>query len=126
MRFDVTTPCAGCPFRRRGKLAVRLGRSRIMEVAGNMLDINGGTFTCHKKITGQTDSCNQNYRPSVDDVHCAGALIFAERNNNQTRMMQIAERIGLYQPDLFCSAKQRRLVFATIDEMLKTALPPRR
>jgi hypothetical protein len=122
VRFDVTSPCKSCPFRRRGKHAVRLTRSRVEEVAGNMLDPNGGTFSCHNEAHGDTgDAPGDEYQPSIDDVHCAGALIFAERNENQTRMMQIAERLGLYEPDQFCTTRQRRLVFATIDEMLAVA-----
>jgi hypothetical protein len=89
-----------------------------------MLDRNGHTFSCHKQSYGEKidDGETLSYQPSIDDAHCAGALIFAGRNGNQTRMMQIAERIGLYKPDQFCSTRQRRIVFATIDEMLATAL----
>lgn len=123
MRFDVTTPCKECPFRRRGKHAVRLSRNRVLDVAGNMLDHQGATFSCHKAIHGR--DAGRSYRPGINDVHCAGALIFAERNDNQTRMMHIAERIGLYDPSQFRSTKQRRLVFATIEEMLETALEGR-
>ena len=129
MHFDVTTPCSGCPFRRHGKGAVRLTRSRVREVAGFMLaGDDGKTFSCHKTLDGEQADGGE-YRPSVKDVHCAGALIFAERNidqeRNPHRMLQIAERLGLYDPTKFRSAKQRRMVFATLAEMLTKALPGR-
>lgn len=124
MYFNKTTPCKGCPFRRRGKRAVRLTRSRVLEVAGNMLNVDGGTFTCHENSHGRDDKRGE-YRPAIKDVHCAGALIFALRNDNWTRLMQIAHRIGLFDPDQFCSEKQRRMVFSTIDEMLEKALDRR-
>jgi hypothetical protein len=123
MNFDQTSPCADCPFR-RGKHAIRLHPGRVEEIAGNMLDVNGGTFSCHKETHGRTTA--RGYRASVNDVHCAGALIFAERNDNQTRSMQIAKRLGLYDPSQFRSVHQRRLIFATIEEMLATALQERR
>jgi hypothetical protein len=123
VRFDVTTPCKGCPFRVKGKHVVRLSRHRVLDVAGNMLDPQGATFTCHEAVHGR--DAGRSYRPGVDDVHCAGALIFAERNDNQTRMMHIAERIGLYDPEKFRSKKQRQLIFTTIEAMLETALEGR-
>jgi hypothetical protein len=125
MRFDVTTPCGECPFRRHGHRAVRLTKGRIFEVAGNMLDPDGSSFSCHNACHGERDDAD-GYRPSVDDIHCVGALVFAERHRNQTKAMQIAERIGLYDPAKFRSRKQRQLVFATMTEMLMRALPGRR
>jgi hypothetical protein len=124
VRFDVTVPCKECPFRRRGKGAVRLTANRVRDVAGNMLNRNGASFSCHKAVHGSRE--DPDYRPSPRDIHCVGALIFAERNKSQTFAMQIAERLGLYNPDQFRSIKQRRLIFASIEEMLKTALPGRR
>jgi hypothetical protein len=126
VRFDVTTPCKECPFRRRGRHAVRLTANRVRDVAGNMLDRDGASFSCHKAAHGEKGDDADGYCPSQRDIHCVGALIFAVRNKNQTFAMQIAERLGLFDPDQFRSTKQRRLVFATIEEMLKTALPGRR
>ena len=125
MRFDVLLlPCAECPFR-RGRRGVRLIKSRVFEVAGNMLDPDGDSFSCHNACHGEKDD-DDVYHPSIDDIHCVGALIFAERNRNQTRAMQLAARLGLYDPARFRGRKQRRLVFATMTEMLMRALPNRR
>jgi hypothetical protein len=123
MDFSKTKPCKGCPFRINGKHAVRLGHSRVLEVAGNMLNVDGGTFTCHEHTYGQ--ETRRGYQASIDDVHCAGALIFALLNDNHTRAMQIAERLGIFDPDQFRSTKQQELVFPTIEAMLKKALPGR-
>jgi hypothetical protein len=136
VRFDVTTPCAACPFRRHGRLAVRLTANRIRDITGNLLDPDGGTFPCHKQMYGEKADDGGGYEASVDDVHCAGALIFVERHASEdrlpkvgarpvskNRLLQIAERFGLYDPGQFCGADQRELVFATVAEMLATALP---
>jgi hypothetical protein len=124
MWFHKTIPCDECPFRRRGAKVVRLSRVRILDIAGNMIDPEGGTFTCHKAIHGEENDYGK-YKPSRNDVHCAGALIFAERHQTQTIKMQIAERLGLYDPSQFCSVKQRRMIFKSVAEMLRTALPGR-
>ena len=124
MWFHKKVPCDECPFRRRGAKVVRLSRGRIEDIAGNMLDSNGGSFTCHKAIHGEEDDYGK-YEPSINDVHCAGALIFAERNNSQTKVMWLGERLDLYDPSKFRSRKQRLMVFKSIAEMLTKALQGR-
>jgi hypothetical protein len=127
MRFDVTTPCKSCPFRRSGKSAVRLTLARVNEIAGIMLeDGAGATFSCHeagpRRPKGRRDSRRA-------DIHCAGALIFAEKHDCQTLPMQLAHRIGIilphwrgrYVPRKFRTKRQRQLVFDTIEEMRATA-----
>lgn len=106
----MTTPCAECPFLRT-KGAVRLRRGRIEEIAGMMLDSGGGTFPCHKTMD------------TPRETHCAGALIFAEKNGNATQMMRIAERINHngtgYDPR---KLNMEADVFDDLEEMLETAI----
>lgn len=79
MKFGVTTPCSDCPFRRVGFIALRAGRVR--EIALAALGPQGATFACHA---------------TENEQHCAGALIFAEKQELPTQMMRIAERLGWY------------------------------
>ena len=112
MRYDLKKPCDECPFLREG--GVRLTRERIKEIAGMMLSANGGHFPCHK-TTGVAGNCD-----GKNEQHCAGALIFAEKNGTTTQMMRIAERLGMYDASQLVG-KER--VFCGINEMLATALP---
>jgi hypothetical protein len=117
--YAMTAPCESCPFRREG--GIRLTAGRIREIGGMMLDSQGGTFHCHK--TTEHDDDNDEYIPTGNEIECAGALIFAEKNGNQTQMMRIAGRLGLYNPD---SMQDKDSVFDTLAEMLATAVDRRR
>lgn len=97
-------PCVNCPFLKKG--GVRLTMGRVEEIAGGVLMSQGRTFQCHKTLKKK-------------EQHCGGAVIFAEKNGNQTQMMRIASRLGMYKPD---ELKARDLVFDTMGDMLKTAV----
>jgi hypothetical protein len=87
----MTVPCDNCPFRKEG--GIPLTTSRIREIGGMMLNPSGGTFPCHKSVDyGEGDEPAR----KGGEVHCAGALIFAEKHGNATQMMRIAERFGDY------------------------------
>lgn len=115
MSAYMTKPCPECPFlRSRG--AVRLTRGRIVEITGNMLSRGGGEFHCHKTTL-------QGGVPAGQERHCAGALIFAEKNGNATQMMRIAERLGMYDPRKLVGYEN---VFDDDAEMLRTAIDGQR
>jgi hypothetical protein len=102
VRFTMRTPCDNCPFRRKGGIRVHPERAR--EIAEMMLDEGaGGMFPCHKSVDydrAEIDDEGDGYRVGRSgEVHCAGALVFAERQGFQTQAMQIAERLGMYDPD---------------------------
>lgn len=93
--FKVLKPCANCPFRMDiPRQRHWLGKARATEIANAIL-YEDKTFTCHKTI----DSKHQS--------HCAGALILIKRyepkenepNYFGNSLVQIAERLGLYEPD---------------------------
>jgi hypothetical protein len=133
MKFTMTEPCSDCPFRRVG--GIRLTPDRVEEIAGMMLDGQGGTFPCHKTVDyGREDReadedgdgigfGNKNGRRAIGakEVHCAGALIFAEKNGNATQMMRIAERLRLYDARKLMGSPVVAEVFDSIDEMMETA-----
>ncbi|MFZ3585526.1 hypothetical protein ACOI1H_25965, partial [Loktanella sp. DJP18] len=58
------------------------------------------TFSCHKTI-GKVEQ------------HCAGALLMSEMHNRPNRMHQIAQRLGLYQPDRLLAAD----IYVDADDM---------
>ncbi len=91
MQFTLTTPCGDCPFRRVGFIALRA--DRVREIAGLSLGPQGGMFTCHK-TTEEDDNDGDPIMGSALEQHCAGAFIFAEKHENPTQMMRIAERTG--------------------------------
>jgi len=114
MHFDLHVPCSNCPFLK--KAGVRLTRARASAIASNMLSPAGGTFACHK-TTAERDG----ERVEVESSrHCAGALIFAEKNGNATQMMRIAERLGLYDVrKLMSQQKILKTVFDSVRQMLR-------
>lgn len=97
MDYDMKKPCECCPFRRG--TAMRLTVGRVREVVGGMLRSNGGEFPCHRTIEHLTDDHGEDAgfrEKNGKGKHCAGALIFAEKNGAATQMMRICERIGMY------------------------------
>jgi hypothetical protein len=100
MDYDMKKPCECCPFRRG--TAMRLTRARVGEVVGLMLNPNGGEFPCHRTIELHESQDGEHAGYSGKNgkgKHCAGALIFAEKNGTATQMMRICERIGMYDPE---------------------------
>jgi hypothetical protein len=84
--FKLKKPCNNCPFSRTA-LKGWLGESRSTEIANGLLE--GKTFPCHKTTKRNEDM------PDTEQ-HCAGALIMIEKMGVPHQMMQIAERLGLY------------------------------
>lgn len=95
MRFTMTRPCDLCPFVRGGLL---LTKNRARELGGQIVDCDGqaggGAFICHK--TGDEGEESGLILGDKDSQHCAGALIFAEKQDAPTQIMRIAERLGRY------------------------------
>lgn len=91
MKFEMTTPCSECPFRTDIRGYLRPGRSK--EIISALL--SGQTFSCHKT--------NEYLDGEVIETHitqhCAGALIFLEKNERPNQMMRWMERIGMYDRD---------------------------
>ncbi len=115
----VLKPCAECPFTRQPR-AVRLTYSRTRELAANMLSTDGTRFTCHKTngFDDDGDACETDA-----SLHCAGALIFAEKQHRATQWMRWMERLGVYDHR---QLQGQDVVFDSVAEMLKTALTSKR
>ncbi len=83
MKFNLNKPCADCPFRTDIKPYLRAGRAQ--EITNAVLRENK-TFQCHKTLDKKMGS------------HCAGALVLVEKTKKPNAMIQIAERLGIYDP----------------------------
>lgn len=84
MRFDLNQPCKDCPFLKGSSTNTTLAEGRLDGIIQDLYD--GMTFTCHKTLELQ----------SSEQQHCAGALIYLEREDRPNQMMRIAERLRVY------------------------------
>lgn len=80
MKYTLTTPCDGCPF--------LLGSGFTF---GSLTQHARGEFGCHKAC--KLDDETGNFEPLDKTPHCAGALIFLEKQNKPHQMMRICERL---------------------------------
>jgi hypothetical protein len=83
MNYDMRQPCRECPY--------LIGSGFPWK---SLIEHSSGEFACHM-------ACELNdkgeYEASRENTpHCAGALIFLEKQNTPHQMMRICERIGLY------------------------------
>lgn len=90
MKYDMTTPCKKCPFLRGTEM--RLRPDRIREIERSVNQHNGATFPCHETV----DYSHDDGRESEKTKHCAGALIYIEKQGVSSQMMRICERLGMY------------------------------
>lgn len=86
MHYKMTTPCEACPFLRGNGFTFR-----------SLLRHASGQFPCHKACDHDDDK-GYVEKEGNKTPHCAGALIFLEKRNDQHMVMQIASRLGMYKP----------------------------
>lgn len=88
MRYTKTTPCKLCPFRNdEGRLYVPPDR---------LAEMVAGEFCCHETGVVREDEEESSISPTERSLHCAGALIFLEKQDAPHQMMRICECLGLY------------------------------
>jgi hypothetical protein len=124
MDYTMTQPCAACPFRRGTPMRLREGR--VLEITDMLLSLRGGEFPCHKTVEYPDDYDAERDGDHMDGkLHCAGALIFAEKNETQTQMMRICHRLGLYDPEkLMGDQAVVDQVFDTVEEAMAHLTSP--
>jgi hypothetical protein len=84
VRYNLTTPCDQCPFLKGSGFTWQALKGHA-----------SGEFPCHK--TCKLDEDESTFIPRSDKTpHCAGALIFLEKQNAPHQMMRICERLGFY------------------------------
>ena len=108
MDFKLKRACNNCPFRK--EVNMHLTPSRAEEIASVVLH-EDKTFTCHKNLGGSKDK----------EQHCVGALLSIEKSGKSNSMVQIAERLGLYQPS---SIIRDADVFSSVAEMREHYFEP--
>lgn len=85
MKFNLTRPCAECPF---------LEKMRHGFSARKLAGFAEGAFPCH--LTADVDDDLGEYVARPDSQMCAGMMIFLEKRESPNQMMRVAERLGLY------------------------------
>lgn len=93
MKFDLTQPCVGCPFR-TDCLEGWLGGPRIVEILDS-ITTHDAPFACHKTTEFDDDG---DVIPSRKEQHCAGATILLERLDRPNMAMRFSKWAGLYDP----------------------------
>ena len=83
MNYAMTEPCDACPFLVGSGFTWRSLKAHA-----------SGEFACHK--TCELSDTSGDYEPHEKSLHCAGALIFLEKQNAAHQMMRICERLGMY------------------------------
>lgn len=91
-RFDLTAPCAHCPF--RSDIPAFLTKGRAEEITRAIVD-RDGSFPCHKTVSYRDDSRGRITRRSQ---HCAGAMIMLEWMKRPNQAMRIAGRLRIFDP----------------------------
>ena len=86
MKFDLTRPCADCPFRTDKPFYLHPDRAR--EIAASE-----GQFKCHKTLDYADDDSPSD---TENTQACAGAILMQEHEERPNQMLRIAERLGLY------------------------------
>lgn len=87
MNYKLTTPCDACPFLKGSGFRWN-----------QLIAYSSGQFACHKACDlVETENDGSVYQSRGDKTpHCAGALIFLEKQNKPHQMMRICERLGMY------------------------------
>lgn len=90
MDYNMTKPCADCPFLNKPCMKRTFPKNRLDEFAS-------GEFPCHKtaEVIEDDEECAE-FHAKEGSQHCAGALIYLEKRNSPHQMMRIAERLGMY------------------------------
>lgn len=83
MKYTLYSPCDACPFLIGSGFTWKSLRAHA-----------SGEFGCHKAC--KVDDGTGNFEPLDKTPHCAGALIFLEKQDAPHQVMRIAERLGIY------------------------------
>lgn len=89
MKYDMTTPCAKCPFRKGTTMKLRA--NRIREIEGDVNQHNGNSFVCHETMDRGHEG-DWFPSPVSKRMHCAGAFIYVEKHGRSSQAMRLAER----------------------------------
>lgn len=101
--YSLKKPCANCPFLRDKDKAIRLHPERVPGIINDLISGKSSSFSCHKTCGGEWQEGEEEdvYIPGGKELQCAGSLIVLQKLGVQTDLMQFAERVGMYEPELF-------------------------
>lgn len=88
--FDLKRPCVDCPFRKGQGESFALSMTRIMGI------VRAPAFQCHKTVDYSEDEPQPGIRPQ----QCAGLMAVLYREKKDNSIMQVAERMGEFDPSL--------------------------
>ncbi len=91
MKYNLTKPCAKCPFRNDIPAFITADRVRDID---RQLERN--QFPCHETMDYENADGDTDAEETDRTAHCAGALILLEKIERPSQMMRIMERIGGY------------------------------
>jgi hypothetical protein len=86
VNYRLTTPCDQCPYLKGSGFTWASLKAHA-----------SGEFPCHKASDLSGDGFFVE-KEGQKTPHCAGALIFLEKQKKPHQMMRICERLGLYKP----------------------------
>jgi hypothetical protein len=86
--FDLKRPCVNCPFRKGVGETFQLHPERLREI------FNATAFQCHKTVDYSDDEPSSGDRPQ----QCAGLMAVLHRSDRHNQIMQVAERLGHFDP----------------------------
>lgn len=114
MNFNLTKPCANCPFRSDKLFYLRIDRASEILTA---ITRHQQTFACHKTTKLAETERGSDMVETPKSEHCAGALIMLEKLEQPNQLMRVAERLGVYDRSKLDMAAP---VFDTPGEMLRS------
>lgn len=91
MRYDLTTPCADCPFLEQ--FTHGFDDERLEQFAS-------GSFPCHKtaRVDEDVEGASE-FVATKASQHCAGSLIYQAKRGTWHQMARIAGRLRMFDPD---------------------------
>jgi hypothetical protein len=120
MKFDLKKPCANCPFLKTDG-AVRLRADRVREIHNTVTGSQGGSFPCHKTVSDEERE-EEWLGPQPDWQWCAGALIYALKQESPNQLMRIALRLNIMDAEGLLGSPAANDVFGSQHEWLETAV----
>lgn len=109
--YDLTRPCADCPFRKDRPFYLRA--ARVLELQDDTVR----PFSCHNTLDND-DSKPDGYMQQ----HCAGALILRTKLQEPTLVMHMAQALGFFDPSRL---DMNAPVYDSWDEMVIGCSKPR-
>lgn len=106
--FDLKAPCGNCPFRRDKAHLFGLSEDRVREI------VSAQSFQCHKTVDyGEFDDPDK--RQGDNPQQCAGLMAMLHAEGRPNQIMQVAERLGVFDPTALDTSK----TFATVSEAME-------